>query len=473
VIADLKPYPEYKESGLPWLGQVPEHWELKRAKSSVSNVVEQATQMDSGDVYIALENIESWTGHVRPQKGEHLFTGQVKRFRSGDVLFGKLRPYLAKVTRLQCGGVCVGELFVLRPRNACMRSDFLEQQLRTKHTIDVVNASTFGAKMPRADWQFVGNLSLVFPSPAEQVAIVQFLDWANGRLEWTIRAKRKVIALLIEQKQVIIHRAITRGIDPSVSLKSSGIPWLGDVPTHWSTTRLKHCITRIEQGWSPQCDAQRADEEEWGVLKVGCVNKEEFRGEQNKKLPSSLTPDPSLEIADGDILVSRANTRELLGLAALVIQPRRKLILCDKLFRFRPKSTKFDGRFLVYCLRGKTSRAQIESSTNGASSSMQNIGQGVLKNLWVSAPSVDEQKCIVSFIEKATNPLTTAIKRLEREIEFLREYQTRLTADVVTGKLDIREAATRLPGEGAPEPEILDEADLIDEAELEGEEVAA
>ena len=233
MIADLKPYPEYRESGLPWLGRVPRHWDLKRTKSFVANVVDQTTQMESGDLYVALENIESWTGVVRPQKGKNLFTSQVKRFRPGDVLFGKLRPYLAKVTRLQSGGVCVGELFVLRPHDTSLRSDFLEKQLRAKHIIDVVSSSTFGAKMPRADWQFLGNMPLTFPPPDEQAAVVRFLDWANGRLERAIRAKRKVIALLNEQKQAIVHHVVTRGLDPSVPLKPSGILWLGEIPEHW------------------------------------------------------------------------------------------------------------------------------------------------------------------------------------------------------------------------------------------------
>ena len=245
MIAELKPYADYKDSGLPWLGQVPAHWELKRAKSSIANVIEQTTHIESGDVYVALENIESWTGRVRPQTGTQLFTGQVKRFQSQDVLFGKLRPYLAKVTRLQRRGVCVGELFVLRPRSVDIESAFLEQLLRAKNVIDVVNSSTFGAKMPRVDWQFLGNLTLAIPPRNEQLAIVRFLDWANGRLDRAIRAKRKVIALLTEQKQVITHRAVTRGTNEGGPLKASGIAWLGDIPPHWEVRRCASLFLEV------------------------------------------------------------------------------------------------------------------------------------------------------------------------------------------------------------------------------------
>ena len=167
MIAGLKPYPEYRESGLPWLGQVPGHWELRRMKSAVMNVIEQSYEMGPDEVYVALEHVESWTGKARPQSDSSLFSGQVKRFRKGDVLFGKLRPYLAKVTRINKDGVCAGEFFVLRPSDNAVSSAYLEHQLRAKHTIDVINGSTFGAKMPRADWQFCGNLPFPLPPPAD------------------------------------------------------------------------------------------------------------------------------------------------------------------------------------------------------------------------------------------------------------------------------------------------------------------
>ena len=166
-----------------------------------------------------------------------------------------------------------------------------------------------------------------------------------------------------------------------------------------------------------------------------------------------------MEVVDGDILVSRANTTELLGLAALAERPRKKLILCDKLFRFRARAECFDPKYLVLLLRSSPCRAQIESSTSGASSSMQNIGQSVLKNLWVAVPPVSEQLAIVAQIEADTQPLTAAIGRLEREIELLREYGTRLVSEVATGALDVRNAAGRLPVDAtkAPAPEPSDE----------------
>jgi CHAT domain len=118
MIDGLKPYSAYKDSDVPWLGDVPEHWEVGRLKRYAANVIEQTGEREAGDIYVALEHVESWTGYLRDDELGVTFDSQVKRFRAGDVMFGKLRPYLAKVTRPCKHGVCVSEFFVLRPLRA-------------------------------------------------------------------------------------------------------------------------------------------------------------------------------------------------------------------------------------------------------------------------------------------------------------------------------------------------------------------
>ena len=244
---NLKPYAAMKDSGVPWLGEVPKDWQVERLKNRARNVVEQTSTCQTGDLYLALEHVQGWTGRIRV-KQNLTFSSQVKRFRPNDVLFGKLRFYLAKVARLAVSGVCVGEFFVIRSFSQALRSEFLENLLRSKHVIDVINGSTFGAKMPRVDWKFVGNLALAYPPPAEQSAIARFLDYTDRRIRRYIRANKKLITLLEEQKQVIIHCAVTRGLDPNVRLKPSGVEWLGDVPEHWEVVALKRVCNLIRDG---------------------------------------------------------------------------------------------------------------------------------------------------------------------------------------------------------------------------------
>ena len=191
------------------------------------------------DVYIALENVEGWTGKITGAENEVSFDSQVKRFQVGDVLFGKLRPYLAKVNTPNKAGICVGEFLVLGCHRERLSPEFLGLLLRSKQVIDAVDASAFGAKMPRANWDFIGNMLCPVPPLDEQAAIARYLDDADQRIRAYVSAKERLIALLEEERQAVIHQVVTRGLDPNVRLKPSGVEWLGDVPEHWAVRRLK------------------------------------------------------------------------------------------------------------------------------------------------------------------------------------------------------------------------------------------
>ena len=247
MTVNLNPYPSYKSSGVEWLGDVPAHWEVRRLKVHVADIIDQSNGRRQDEVCIALEHVESWTGKIRDPGLDVSLDSQVKRFQAGDVLFGKLRPYLAKVAHPDYDGLCVGEFLVLRPRDVALSSPYLEQVLRSKPIIDAINGSTFGAKMPRADWNFIGGMEHPLPPLPEQTTIVRYLDHAAEHIRRYISGKQKLIRLLEEEKQAVIHRAVTCGLDPNVRLKPSGVEWLGDVPVHWEQRRVKQ-VSRILRG---------------------------------------------------------------------------------------------------------------------------------------------------------------------------------------------------------------------------------
>lgn len=213
VTRGLDPDVRLKPSGVEWLGDVPEHWELLRFKSVMKNVVEQTSEAYSDDPYIALENVESWTGRLKNLNNEIVFDSTVKRFQKGDVLFGKLRPYLAKVTQPDSNGVCVGEFFVLRPYNAGINVSFMERLLRSKPIIDAINNTTYGAKMPRANWHFVGGMIVCIPPLPEQVAIVYYLDKETDIIDETITRTHRQITLLQEYRTRLIADVVTGKLD--------------------------------------------------------------------------------------------------------------------------------------------------------------------------------------------------------------------------------------------------------------------
>ena len=214
VTRGINPNVRLKPSGVDYLGDIPEHWEVRRLKYLVSNVTNNTDTKDKNEIYIALEHIESWTGKLLQHIYNVVFDSQVKRFLSGDILFGKLRPYLAKVTRPNQNGVCVGELLVLRPKTDILIPEFIEQKLRSKHIIDLINSSTFGAKMPRAEWHFIGSIVFSFPpSKKEQEEIMSYILKETTNIDEIIARTNHEINLIREYRTRIISDVVTGKID--------------------------------------------------------------------------------------------------------------------------------------------------------------------------------------------------------------------------------------------------------------------
>jgi len=421
MIIALKPYPKYKDSGVLWLGEVPEQWEVRRLKSSVSHIVKQTNAKESNDLYIALEHVESWTGRLRKVNNDTEFDSQVKRFRAQDVLFGKLRPYLAKVVRPAQGGVCVGEFLVLRCKDAVSPA-FLEVTLRSAPAIDLVNSSTYGAKMPRADWSFIGGMAFPFPPFPEQTAIVRFLDWADRRIRRVIRARQRRIKLLEEYKQALINQAVTGRIDvrtgkPYLKYKDSGVEWLGEVPEHWEVVRIKF-VARLKSGES--ITAERIEEN--GVFPV-------YGGNGLRGFTSAYTHEGEFVLIgrQGALCgnINYASGRFWASEHAVVAHPLQDIAV----------------RWFGELLRSMNlNQYSIAAAQPG-------LAVERIQNLPIPLPPIPEQCTIAEYLERQTASIDAAIAADRRAIDLLEEFRTRLIADVVTGKLDVREAAAKLPNE--------------------------
>jgi type I restriction enzyme S subunit len=206
------------------------------------------------------------------------------------------------------------------------------------------------------------------------------------------------------------------------------------VPEHWQQLPLKRLVRTIEQGWSPECESWPATGEEWGVLKVGCVNGGSFRPEENKALPVTLEPRPELAVCKGDVLVSRANTRELVGSCVAAPQDYPSLLLCDKIYRIRA-GERVTPEFLAALITVHGRRA-VEIEATGASSSMLNISQSVILDLPVALPEPAEQDQIMAAATRETARIDTLVAKKTRFIELLREKRQALITHAVTKGLD-------------------------------------
>lgn len=202
-----------KPSGVDWLGEVPELWTTQRLKFLCRNITDQTRSKASDEKYLAMEHVQSWTGMARPLEGDVDFASAVKRFTIDDILFGKLRPYLAKVTCASWAGVCVSEFLVLRSRKDRVMPRFLEQLLRSKRVIQLITSSTAGAKMPRADWTFIGNVRLPLPPIAEQASILSFIETETKDLNDAMQRAEDEIKLIREYRDRLIADVVTGQVD--------------------------------------------------------------------------------------------------------------------------------------------------------------------------------------------------------------------------------------------------------------------
>lgn len=486
MIADLKPYPAMKDSGVPWLGEVPEHWRVTaltgvgqlfkgKGGSKDDEVAIGVPCIRYGDLYTRheffIKAAKACVSHERAPAYTSLYQGDLLFAASGETIEDIGR---SAVNLLETPALCGGDILLLRPK-AAIDHRFLG------YAADAYPARNQKASMGRGFTVVhiyasqLKRLALPLPPLPEQRAITRFLTHADRRIRRYIRAKQKLIKLLEEQKQAIIHRAVTRGLDPNVRLKPSGVEWLGDVPEHWEMRRLKSLVQRIDQGVSPLADNCLAGDTSWGVLKAGCVNRGVFREEEHKRLPTDYRVNQELAIAEGDVLVSRASgSPHLVGSVGRVTSLRYRLILSDKTFRLQFNDSVCPD-FMVLVGNGRYYRQQVEQAISGAEGLANNLPLSSLRDFFFAVPrDVSEQRAIVHAVHEATSALQDAIITAGQQVSLLQELRTRLIADVVTGKLDVREAAARLPDEPDDLGELgeaseSDEPELLDDIEADGD----
>nr|WP_236721607.1 hypothetical protein [Edwardsiella piscicida] len=226
---------KYKDSGVEWLGAIPEDWSVTKLKYIADLLTAKSTNSD--DLFVGLENISSGDGKYI-SKEENIADGASVSFEKNDVLFGKLRPYLAKSWLATFSGVCSSEFLVLR--TAKLHPKYLNYYSLTNEFIEQVNSSTYGSKMPRASWEFIGLLPVPTCSYSLSEKVACFLDHETAKIDNLIEKQQQLIELLKEKRQAVISHAVTKGLNPDVPMKDSGVEWLGAVPEHWIVRRLKH-----------------------------------------------------------------------------------------------------------------------------------------------------------------------------------------------------------------------------------------
>ncbi|MBY5928925.1 MULTISPECIES: restriction endonuclease subunit S [Gammaproteobacteria] len=445
-------YKEYIDSGSRWLGDIPAHWTTKKLKFLAvvqpSNVDKKTIE---DEVPVLLCN------YTDVYKNEHIdgslsFMGatatkeEIKKFtvELGDVIVTKdsedrndiAIPASASenVKNLVCGY----HLTQIKPKHLDGR--FLLRLFQSKGFNAQFIVAANGVTRFGLPQNAIANAVSPVPPIEEQKTIGRFLDHKTAQIDLLIAKKQSLLDKLAEQRTALISQAVTKGLDPSVSMKDSGVDWLGEIPGHWHRVLLVRLIIRFEQGWSPSCEAREASKDEWGVLKSGCVNYGIFDERQHKTLPASLTPIESLEVKPGNILMCRASgSKHLIGSVARIKSCRANLIFSDKTYRISLNEKLIDPDFFVFAMKSKYIREQIELSISGADGLANNIPQASVKSYQFVLPEIDEQRAIVKVLTEKSDRISLQEEKTKAVIERLQEYRSALITNAVTGKIDVRD----------------------------------
>ena len=461
----LKPYPAYQESGVPWLGEIPAHWQQLPGRACFTekktpNVgMQETTVLSLSYGQIVVKPPEKLHGLV-PASFE---TYQIIEpcdivIRPTDLQndWVSLRTGLAK-TR----GIITSAYMRLRTKDP-LAPEYGHLLLHAYDLKKVFYGLGSGLRQ-NLGWRDFKYLPCLVPPPDEQAAIARFLSHIDRRTRRYIRAQKKLIALLEEQKKAIIHQTVTRGLDPNVRLKPSGVEWLGEIPEHWEVRRLKTALIRNDSGvWG-------TDYDDAGPVVLRSTEQTIDGGwhiEQPARRRLSAREQAASRLQAGDLLVTKSSgSAAHIGKTSLVTPEIEQMGCCFSNFMQRLRvDKKTEPRFLWYILNCRLGRDQMVYLSN-TTTGLANLTGSILGNIWVGFPPIQDQRLLAEEIRKLTLSSDEVISRAHREIDLLREYRTRLIADVVTGKLDVRQAAANLPEEA----EELEDWDA-DEAEEESDE---
>ncbi len=456
MTAELGPYPRYKDSGVEWLGPVPENWQLWRGKRAFEKADRPVRPDD--EVITCFRDGQVTLRRLRRTQG---FTEAIEEtgyqgIRTGDLVIHQMDAFAGAVGVADADGKGSPVYAVCVPRVPAVLPDYFKRVVREMALRGWIAALAKGIRERSTDFRFdtFGQQVLPVPPFEEQKTIVRYLDHIGAQILHFIEAKERLIELLEEEKQAVIHRVVTRGLDPDVPRKPSGVDWLGDVPEHWDVVALGALTRMIQTG--PFGSQLHASDYVAGGLPV--INPSHLKGGQI--VPDhevAVSPEKATELGRHRLQVDDLVTarRGELGRAGVVSTAEEGWICGTGSMLVRPRQDSLSTAFLNAVFQSPKAREALTSSSVGAT--MDNLNEGMLSRLRIGVPPLPEQAANVTFIRQTDAVHQAVAARARTQIELVRGYRTRLIADVVTGKLDVRRATQTVAADLDEEAFILDE----------------
>lgn len=446
----MKKYSEYKDSGIEWIGEVPSHWALTRIKFVCKifgrigfrgYTVADITTKGNGAITLSPSNIKgqkfstdnstyiSWEKyHESPEI--MIFKDDIVIVKTGSTIgkIGFIGNSTEKIT-------INPQLVVLK--KITLDSKYLYYVLIAEFFQNQLETSTAGGSTPAISQEKINNLLLPIPVvKQEQTTIANYLDRKTAEIDDLITKKEKLITLYQEERIATINQAVTKGLDPNVPMKDSGIEWLGEIPEHWEVKPLKY-LGSIVNGNSFKSD-DFVDKSECRVMKISNIQTMKVDWSDDSYLPNGFYDQyPNHQINKGDLVFALTRPIISTGIKATIVDQEDRILLNQRNAVFRPIKPE-TNRWLYYIILSSIFLDEFDSLID-KTGQQPNISSNDIANISIPIPPVDECLDILGFLENKFASIDSLITYTEQEITLLKEYKTALISEVVLGKVDVRE----------------------------------
>lgn len=433
----MKKYERYKDSGVQWLGKVPEHWEVMPMKYVLScndEVLDEKTSPSTEINYVEISDVNSVDGICNSTKV--LFGDAPSRARrivqEGDVIISTVRTYLKAIAPVRRNGYIVSTGFaVLRPRS--INSDYLSYTVLSNAFIDSVIACSTGVSYPAITSTDLIALPISIPSLAEQIAIANYLDSQVSKINSVITEKETMINDMEKYRSSLISETVTKGLYPDAPMRDSGVDWIGEIPEHWSTRKLKYCLSeKLQYGASESGIDFRDDFPRY--IRITDITQDGKLKDIDKLSLAPKVAEPYL-LKDGDILFARSGAT--VGKTFLYKEQYGESAFAGYLIKASVDTKKHVAQYVYYYTQGALYDQWKNSSYSQAT--IQNIGADKYSELIIPVPPLEEQQVIVEVLNKKMSYIDSLISELRSQIEDLKSYKQSLITEAVTGQVDVRD----------------------------------
>ncbi len=431
----FKPYPEYQDSGVEWLGDVPAQWEVLRTKNVFNHRREEARHDDEivtafrdGQVTLRKNRrTDGFTNSLQEHGYQHIV--------AGDLVIHEMDAFAGAIGVSDSNGKSTPVYTVCYPKNRKTDNHYYAHFFRTMASYGYINSLAKGIRVRSTEfrWNESRNVYLCVPTYDDQASVVSFLDQETSKIDLLISKQEKLIELLEEQRKSIISHAVTKGIDPNAPLKDSDVEWLGEVPAHWDIAALKHYVS-TQAGFAFNSDDYTS--EGYPIIRIGDLQDGSISLDSVMRVKYLSAQLETFRITKKFNNILMAMTGATVGKVALY-QNEADAFINQRVCAFN--SRLLNNRYLWYLVNAANYKEYIELEAYGGA--QPNISERQLTNFIVSIPSIDEQSVIASYLDEETSKIDIAIDKQKQLIEKLKEYRSSIISHAVTGKIDVRDFA--------------------------------